>query len=303
MSSLSPKAWRTGRAAVRRHPGHRRDRPHGDQHPLRRDVARRRNRACAHAAGDRGSGRAAGEIHSAADAGRDLDGRRLSHGRVARDPVHPAALGRRPAGVGRDVRAHGVCRSDGGGRSRHGAGRAAYIHRVSATTTVASVTDDDLQDGGGAYVLTDKYIPAYVSVVRIRGPFLFGATEKLEHATADLTKFAEIVVLKMTYMTAIDGTGIHAFESLATRLKESRPAADRLRRPTAAGRDDRPLEAGQAHRPAKHAAAPRRGTGTGGDHPRRFRQSPRPRNCLITQHFRLPPVGIRVVVAGSADCD
>ena len=60
-----------------------------------------------------------------------------------------------------------------------------YHPRVSATTTVASVTDDDLGDGEPR-VLTDKYIPPYVSVVRIRGPFLFGATEKLEHATADL---------------------------------------------------------------------------------------------------------------------
>jgi SulP family sulfate permease len=96
-----------------------------------------------------------------------------------------------------------------------------YIHRVSETTTVTSITDDDLHDSGGAFVLTDKYIPAYVSVVRIRGPFLFGATEKLEHATADVSKFQEIVVLKLSQMTAVDGTGIHAFESLALRLKES----------------------------------------------------------------------------------
>jgi len=96
-----------------------------------------------------------------------------------------------------------------------------YIHRVSETTTVTSITDDDLHDSGGAYVLTDKYIPAYVSVVRIRGPFLFGATEKLEHATADANRFQKIVVLKLTHMTAIDGTGIHALESLALRLKES----------------------------------------------------------------------------------
>ncbi len=96
-----------------------------------------------------------------------------------------------------------------------------YIHRVSETTTVKSITDDDLHDSGGAFVLTDKYIPAYVSVVRIRGPFLFGATEKLEHATADLARFQQIVVLKLSQMTAVDGTGIHAFESLALRLRES----------------------------------------------------------------------------------
>ncbi|HEY4233744.1 MAG TPA: SulP family inorganic anion transporter [Lacipirellulaceae bacterium] len=95
-----------------------------------------------------------------------------------------------------------------------------YIHRVSSTTTVASVTDADLGDGEPR-VITDKYIPTYVSVVRIRGPFLFGATEKLERATADPSKFGQIVVLKLTYMTAIDGTGIHALEALAARLQKS----------------------------------------------------------------------------------
>ncbi len=95
-----------------------------------------------------------------------------------------------------------------------------FIHRVATTTTVASVTDDMLGDGEPR-VLTDRYIPTYCSVVRIRGPFLFGATEKLEHATADVSKFGDIVVLKMTYMSAIDGTGIHAIEKLAARLIEA----------------------------------------------------------------------------------
>ena len=95
-----------------------------------------------------------------------------------------------------------------------------YIHRVSATTMVASVTEDDIRDGE-AHVLTDKYIPAYVSVVRIRGPFLFGAAEKLEDATRDVSKLKEIVILKLTYMSALDGTGLHAIEYLAKRLEQS----------------------------------------------------------------------------------
>jgi SulP family sulfate permease len=95
-----------------------------------------------------------------------------------------------------------------------------YIHNVSTTTTVGSVTDDTLGDGEPR-VITDKYIPAYCSVIRIRGPFLFGATDKLEEATRDLNKFGPIVVLKVTYMSAIDGTGIHALESLAARLRDS----------------------------------------------------------------------------------
>jgi SulP family sulfate permease len=95
-----------------------------------------------------------------------------------------------------------------------------YIHRVTSTTTVASITDNDLGDGEPR-VLTDKYIPAYCSVVRIRGPFLFGATDKFDQATSDLSKFGQIVVLKLTYMTAIDGTAVHTLENFATRLYES----------------------------------------------------------------------------------
>jgi sulfate permease, SulP family len=95
-----------------------------------------------------------------------------------------------------------------------------YIHNVSTTTTVGSVTDDTLGDGEPR-VITDKYIPAYCSVIRIRGPFLFGATDKLDEAIRDLSKFGPIVVLKVTYMSAIDGTGIHALESLALRLRDT----------------------------------------------------------------------------------
>jgi SulP family sulfate permease len=94
-----------------------------------------------------------------------------------------------------------------------------FIHRVAATTTVASVTDDMLGDGEPR-VITDKYIPSYCSVIRIRGPFLFGATEKLERATSDVSKFGDVVVLKVTYMSAIDGTGIHALESLGMRMQK-----------------------------------------------------------------------------------
>jgi SulP family sulfate permease len=92
-----------------------------------------------------------------------------------------------------------------------------YIHRVSMTTLVANVTSDDIRDGE-AHVLNDKYIPPYVSVVRIRGPFLFGAAEKLNDATRDALQLNEIVILKLTYMTALDGTGIHAIEHFGKRL-------------------------------------------------------------------------------------
>ena len=64
-------------------------------------------------------------------------------------------------------------------------------------------------------------MPEYVSILRIQGPFLFGTTDKLAEETADLSKFAPIVVLRLRNMTAIDATGLHALETLAERLKES----------------------------------------------------------------------------------
>ena len=67
---------------------------------------------------------------------------------------------------------------------------AVFIHRVAATTTVASVTDDMLGDGEPR-VLTDRYIPAYCSVIRIRGPFLVGATENYR-ATVNVPKLGQL---------------------------------------------------------------------------------------------------------------
>ena len=95
-----------------------------------------------------------------------------------------------------------------------------YIYRVSQTTTV-SVVDEDYIESGRPHILQDKDVPDYVSILRIHGPFLFGTTDKLAEETADLSKFAPIVVLRLRNMTAIDATGLHALEQLADRLKKS----------------------------------------------------------------------------------
>jgi SulP family sulfate permease len=95
-----------------------------------------------------------------------------------------------------------------------------YIYRVTETTSVATVTPEYIEDGR-AHVLQDKHVPSYVTILRIHGPFLFGMTDKLMDATADLSKFAPIVVLRLRNMTAIDATGLHALEALSDRLKRS----------------------------------------------------------------------------------
>ncbi len=93
-----------------------------------------------------------------------------------------------------------------------------YIYRVSQTTTVAPVTEEYIEDGR-PHILQDKLLPPYVLVLRIHGPFLFGATEKLSEATVDVDSLPPVVILRLRNMTAIDATGLHELERLSERLR------------------------------------------------------------------------------------
>jgi SulP family sulfate permease len=95
-----------------------------------------------------------------------------------------------------------------------------YIRKVADTTTVSYVTDEYIRDGM-PHVLQGRIVPPYVTLLRIHGPFLFGTTEKLVEATANIDAFEPIVILRLRNMTAIDATGIHAIESFAKRLHDS----------------------------------------------------------------------------------
>lgn len=95
-----------------------------------------------------------------------------------------------------------------------------YIYRVSQTTTVAPVTEEYIEDGR-PHVLQDKLLPPYVLVLRIHGPFLFGATEKLSEATVDIDSLPSIIILRLRNMTAIDATGLHELERLTERLRQT----------------------------------------------------------------------------------
>lgn len=95
-----------------------------------------------------------------------------------------------------------------------------YIYRVSQTTTVATVTNKSIHEGR-PHILQDKHMPANVSILRIRGPFLFGTTDKLAEETADLKQFNQVIILRLRDMTAIDATGLHAIEVFAKRVTQS----------------------------------------------------------------------------------
>jgi len=93
-----------------------------------------------------------------------------------------------------------------------------FIRRVTATTTVSRVTQDYVRRGR-AHILQDKEIPSYVTILRIHGPFLFGATDKLATQAAQVEDFAPIVVLRLRNMTALDGTGLRAIQDFADALR------------------------------------------------------------------------------------
>jgi SulP family sulfate permease len=94
------------------------------------------------------------------------------------------------------------------------------IYRVSQTTTVSLVTPDYLADGH-LHSLQGKTISSGISILRVHGPFLFGTTDKLAEETADLSIFGPIVLLRLRNMTAIDATGLYAFELFSDRLKKA----------------------------------------------------------------------------------
>ena len=95
-----------------------------------------------------------------------------------------------------------------------------FIRKVTATTTVSEVTDDYVE-AGRAHILQDKDIPDYARVFRIHGPFLFGATDKLDMVLEQLEDLPPVVIVRLRNMTAIDATGLKVLEDLADKLHNS----------------------------------------------------------------------------------
>lgn len=95
-----------------------------------------------------------------------------------------------------------------------------YIRRVTTTTTVARVTPEYVLQGM-EHSLQLHDIPDDVAIYRIHGPFLFGATDKLDAVGDELETLPRLVILRLRNMTALDATGLHAIENLAVRLHDT----------------------------------------------------------------------------------
>jgi sulfate permease, SulP family len=95
-----------------------------------------------------------------------------------------------------------------------------FIRKVSLTTTITRVTSDYVEDSR-VHILQGKDIPAYATVYRIHGPFLFGATDKFADILNNLSTLPPIVILRLRNMTAIDATGLGALRDLADQVHRS----------------------------------------------------------------------------------
>jgi SulP family sulfate permease len=95
-----------------------------------------------------------------------------------------------------------------------------YIRQVTQTTTVTKVSEEVAEEER-AHILQDRYIPKYVTVIRIQGPFMFGATDKLADMIDNLKELTPVVILRLRHMTAIDATGLLTLEEIADKLHAS----------------------------------------------------------------------------------
>ncbi len=93
-----------------------------------------------------------------------------------------------------------------------------YIKRVSATTEVSLVTENDALERP-EQLAHGKDIPRGVVVYRIFGPFLFGAAEKMEDAFSRIEDWPKVLILRLHLVTVMDLTGMNALQSIVERLK------------------------------------------------------------------------------------
>ena len=105
-----------------------------------------------------------------------------------------------------------------------------FIRRVSNTTTVSRVTRDYVERGR-PHILQDKPIPHYVTIFRIHGPFLFGATEKLTNLLIHVNECAPIVILRLRNLTVILPSVDAALQRARILRENTAPIDVLLRRP------------------------------------------------------------------------
>ncbi len=95
-----------------------------------------------------------------------------------------------------------------------------YIRKVTRTTTLVKVTSEHVASDAD-HSLHLNPLPEGAVMYRIHGPFLFGATEKLDQIYEELQSLPAVIIIRLRNMNAIDATGVYAFEKLAEAIHQS----------------------------------------------------------------------------------
>ncbi|MFZ4682567.1 MAG: SulP family inorganic anion transporter [Terrimicrobiaceae bacterium] len=95
-----------------------------------------------------------------------------------------------------------------------------FIHRVSQTTEVSRVTEDDVLESP-EQMAQGKTIPPGVLVYRIFGPFLFGAAEKMEDALEGIGRLPRVLILRLHLVSAMDATALNTLVSIVERMRHA----------------------------------------------------------------------------------
>lgn len=94
-----------------------------------------------------------------------------------------------------------------------------FIKRVSQTTEVSEVTHNDMLERP-EHIAQGKTLPEGVIAFRIFGPFMFGATEKMEDALKRTEHWPTVLILRLHLVTGMDATGMNALESVVERMRQ-----------------------------------------------------------------------------------
>jgi SulP family sulfate permease len=92
-----------------------------------------------------------------------------------------------------------------------------FIKRVTDTTHVAAVDGTGPPAGQGHEAVKD--VPPGVLVYRVFGALLFGAADKVDNVLRRAAADANVVVLHMAAVSAMDGTALNALETLHEKLR------------------------------------------------------------------------------------
>lgn len=94
-----------------------------------------------------------------------------------------------------------------------------FIRRISETTKVSLVSEDNDQEGDH-HSLRGKDVPPGVMVFSVFGALMFGAAEKLENVLLHSHQEPKVLILRMQKVLAMDSTALNTLEHLHDKLRK-----------------------------------------------------------------------------------